>query len=66
MADESDGIEEALESTVRLAVMAGARLGSRSPEPTRNRCGSSGESTSARLTGWLNGSKPRSGPRWPS
>lgn len=28
MADESDGIEEALETTVRLAVMAGARLGS--------------------------------------
>lgn len=28
MADESDGIEEALESTVRLAAMAGARLGS--------------------------------------
>lgn len=28
MADESDGIEEALEGTVRLAVTAGARLGS--------------------------------------
>ncbi len=28
MADESDGIEEAVETTVRLAVMAGARLGS--------------------------------------
>ena len=28
MADETDGIEEALEGTVRLAVMAGARLGS--------------------------------------
>lgn len=28
MADESDGIEEALETTVRLAVTAGARLGS--------------------------------------
>lgn len=27
MAEESDGIEEALESTVRLAAMAGARLG---------------------------------------
>lgn len=28
MAEESDGIEEALEGTVRLAVMAGARIGS--------------------------------------
>ena len=28
MAEESDGIEEALESTVRLSAMAGARLGS--------------------------------------